>query len=167
MRMILIAVVALLVLGGGGAGAYFYFMTPAEASAGPEAEAAKAAAEQHAKEEPKLDAHGQPIHSEFVELDALILPIIDEDGLTQVISLVVALEVEGADAAGKVESMSPKLKDAFIQDMYGMLSHKGSMKGGIIQVGPLKTRLNAISKKVMGDDVVKDVLLQVVQQRPA
>ena len=37
---------------------------------------------------------------------------------------------------------------------------------GIIQVGKLKKRLNKVSEKVLGEDVVHDVLLQVVQQRP-
>jgi len=160
MRMILIAVVALLVLGGGGAGAYFYFSQTAEASAGEEAheEVAK-------KEEHHGDGHGHGAF-EFVELDPLILPIVDENGVSQVVSVVVALEVADSAAASSVEKMSPRLKDAFIQDMYGVLNRHASLKGGVIQVNLLKKRLNKISARVMGDDVVQDVLLQVVQQRP-
>ncbi len=155
MRMIMIAVAALLVLGGGGAGAYFYFGQEAEASSGEETKTA------HKKEE-----HKDTSHFEFVELDPLILPIVDEDGLSQTVSMIVALEVFDSAAAGKVEHMSPKLKDAFIQDMYGVLNRHAALKGGVIQVGMIKKRLNKISNKVMGDDVINDVLLQVVQQRP-
>ncbi len=40
------------------------------------------------------------------------------------------------------------------------------MEGGVIQVGYIKARLNKVTAKVMGQDRVRDVLLQVVQQRP-
>ena len=104
--------------------------------------------------------------TEYVELDALILPIVDDNGVSQIVSIVVAIEV--ADSTGKdlVKQMSPKIKDAFIQDMYGVLNEHAALKGGVIQVHMLKKRLARISDEVVGDDVVKDVLLQVVQQRP-
>lgn len=157
--MIMIAVVALLVLGGGGAGAYFYFFTPAEASAPKDGEHKK-----EAKADEDGEGHGAGV--EFVELDPLILPIVDNDGVSQVVSLVVALEVSDAAAAERVKAMSPRLKDAYIQDMYGILNKHAAMKGGVLQVVDIKERLNKATTKIMGKDVVHDVLLQVVQQRP-
>lgn len=156
MRMIIIAVAALAVLGGGGAGAYFYFLNPAEA--------ASDASEDH--KEVKEEEHVDTSHHEFVELDALVLPIIDEDGVSQTVSLVLTLEVPDSASAATVDKMKPKLKDAYIQDMYGVLNKHAALKGGVIQVGMLKKRLNRISEKVAGEDVIYDVLLQVVQQRP-
>jgi flagellar FliL protein len=166
MKMIIIAVGAILVLGGGGAGAYFYFSQTAEAAAGAEAgEHAEAKAEDaHASGD--AGGHGEESHVEFVELDPLVLPIVDDSGVSQVVSVVVALEVADAAMAAEVEKMSPRLKDAFIQDMYGVLNRHAALKGGVIQVSLLKERLNKISTKVMGENKVKDVLLQVVQQRP-
>lgn len=159
----MIALVAVLVLGGGAAGAYFYFSQSAEASAGDEVgdNHEKSKKEEHAKD----DGHGGG-HFEFVELDPLILPIVDNNGVSQVVSVVVALEVMDAEAAKNVEAMSPRLKDAFIQDMYGVLNRHAALKGGVIQVSVLKKRLNLVSAKVMGEGVIHDVLLQVVQQRP-
>lgn len=157
MRMLIIALVALLVLGGGGAGVYFYFLQPAEASDGHEKEA------EVAKDDHVIDKSA----FEFVELGPLVLPIVDGNGVSQTVSMVVALEVIDKYAAGKVEKYEPKLKDAFIQDMYGVLNRHAALKGGVIQVGVIKQRLNKISDKVMGDEeTVQDVLLQVVQQRP-
>ena len=145
-------------LGGAGAGAYLYFMQPAEASApeGEEHEVSK-------KEEEKEDAYA---HFEYVELDPLILPIVDNSGVSQVVSMVVALEVEGTSEADKIKSLSPKLKDAYIQEMYGMLNKHAALKGGVIQVGYIKKRLYEISQDVAPGGEIKDVLLQVVQQRP-
>ena len=105
--------------------------------------------------------------SEYVELSPLILPIIDSNGLTQTVSLVIAIEVSNSWAASKIESIAPKLQDAYIQDMYGMLSAQSNLKpGGIIQVRELKKRLIRLTRAVAGDDIVDDVLLQVVSQHP-
>jgi len=156
MKLIIMIIGALVVLAGGGAGAYFYFMQPAEASMaeGEEHEVAK-------KEEEHKDKH-----FEYVELDPLVLPIVDKSGVSQVVSMVIALEVMKSSDADEVRRISPKLKDAYIQDMYGMLNEHAALKGGVIQVGYIKNRLNKISHDILGEDRVNDVLLQVVQQRP-
>ncbi len=103
---------------------------------------------------------------EYVRLDPLLLPIIDEDGVQQVVSMVVAIEVDGVFNADKVKAMKPKLTDAYIQEMYGALNKHAAFKGGVIQVVMIKEKLNQITHKVMGDDISTEVLLQVVQQRP-
>ncbi len=157
-KKILSIVIALALLGGGGAGAYFYFMKPAEASA---VEGDKS----HAKKQDSKDKADTSKHI-FVELDPLILPIIDESGVTQTVSLVVALEVADEKAGSLITAQAPRLKDAYIQKLYGVLNNQAALKGGVIQVNTLKKQLNKISNKVLGDDIVHDVLLQVVQQRP-
>ena len=102
----------------------------------------------------------------FVELDQLVFPIIDGNGVNQTVSLVIALEMADSEAAAEVITLQPRLKDAFIQEMYGALNRHAALKGGVIQVGKIKARLSHVAKKVLGQDKVKDVLLQVVQQRP-
>jgi flagellar FliL protein len=160
MKLAVIAILALVLVGGGAAGAYFYFDKPAEASAGPVDEVAKA--EHDAK---AAEGAAAPVE-QFVQLDPLILPLIGDSGVTQTISLVVSIEVPDEATAKEVERLSPRLKDAFIQDMYGALNRKGSMENGVLQVSPIKERLNKISVKVLGKEKVNDVLLQIVQQRP-
>ena len=103
---------------------------------------------------------------QYVQLDPLLLPIIDEDGVQQVVSMVVAIEVKNASKVDKVNSLKPKLTDAYIQNMYGILNRHAALKGGVIQVKMIKDKLNKITKDVVGKNVAKDVLLQVVQQRP-
>lgn len=103
---------------------------------------------------------------EFVKLDPLILPIIDEDGVQQVVNLVVTLEVDSLSDADKVKAMRPRLTDAYIEDMYGILHKHAALKGGIIQISMIKKRLNDITSHIMGDEIHANVLLQHVQQRP-
>ncbi len=105
----------------------------------------------------------------FIELDPLVLPIVDNKGVSQTVSMVVALEVKNGSAARKVEKYMPRLIDAFIQDMYGVLNEHAALKGGVIQLSIIKERLHKISNKILSsdekEDIVHAVLLQVVSQR--
>ena len=164
MKFIMMLFLALALAGGGAAGGYFYFQNSAIASAGPVNELAYA---EKMKREAKA-AHAKEEHKDlkFVRLEPLVLPIIGDDGVSQVVTLVVALEVNGAEAQEKAEMYAPRLKDAFIQDMYGVLNRKASLHGGVIKVDKLKARLNRVTTKVLGENQVNEVLLQVVQQKP-
>lgn len=104
--------------------------------------------------------------AEYVKLDPLLLPIIDEDGVQQVVSMVVAIEVGGVSDADKIKAISPRLTDAYLQDMYGILNKHAALKGGIIQVQMIKDRLNQVTDKVVDGEIDTEVLIQVVQQRP-
>ncbi len=157
MKIALLALVAILLLGGGAGGAYFYFGQKAEASVGEGGEHAAA------KEPKKKDAHAALA---FVEMDPLILPIIDADGISQLVSLVIVLQVHEEAQKAEVEGQMPRIKDAYIQDMYGVLNKNVAVKDGVIQVGIIKEKLNSASERILGEGVVQDVLLQVVQQRP-
>lgn len=103
---------------------------------------------------------------EYVTMDPLILPVIGQDGVQQVVSMVVSIEVDGVNDAERVKQLRPKLTDAYIQDMYGSLHKHAALEGGIIRVDIIKKRLNKITDKILGKDIDSDVLLQVVQQRP-
>lgn len=104
--------------------------------------------------------------AEYIKMDPLLLPIIDDDGVQQVVSMVVTIEVDGISNADKVKAMRPRLADAYIQNMYGILNKHAALKGGIIQVAMLKERLNKVTSDVVGHDMGAEVLIQVVQQRP-
>lgn len=155
---------ALLLIGVGGTGGYFLFQKQAVASLGVE----NVAALQKKKDREQAAKLSEQEAKElrFVEMDPIILPIIDAQGVSQVITLVVSLEVKGEDNANYARSLAPRLKDAYIQDMYGVLNRKASMDGGVIRVNELKERLNKISSRVLGENKVNSVLLQVVNQRP-
>lgn len=155
---------ALLLMGAGGAGGYFYFQQTAVASYGAENLDARAAKEAEKKAAKLASENAKNLR--FVEMDPIILPIIDAEGVSQVVTLVISLEVVGEKNAEYALQLSPRLKDAYIQDMYGVLNRKASMEGGVIKVEELKERLNRISTRVLGESKINDVLLQVVNQRP-
>ncbi len=165
MKKIILMVVALLLLSGGGFAAYTFFggktaeasLTDGEKkSQQTQADEAKKKAEENAK-------------ASFVKIDPLTLPVIDKTGIVQIINISITLEIEDPEKAKEIEKFTPRLKDAYIQEMYGTLSNKVAMdKNGIVDVGVIKDRLHKITIKVLGEDGgVKDVLLQAVQQRKA
>lgn len=103
---------------------------------------------------------------EYFQMNPLMIPIIQRGGISQQVSFVISIEVPN----GKLDTVSryqPRLADAFIQDLYGVLgAGYGLVNGKVLDVHAIKQRLRHVSQKVLGEDVATDVLLQVVQQRP-
>lgn len=169
MKKIIMIAGAVAVLAGGGAGAYFVLLKKPVEAAVPEGAAAE---EQHAQADAPKDhggGHGEEGGGDkpaFVEMDPLVVPIMDNDGIAQIISMAITIEVAGEDGAQKVRDLKPRIKDAMIQNMYGMLNQQAALNNGVIKVDYVKRRLNDVTAKVMGEGVVKDVLLQMVQQNP-
>lgn len=155
MKMIIIAVVLLLLLGGGGAGAYFYFMQEQPELTQEEKEEL---AKKEAKEAEKL--------RQIVEFPEMIVPILSNDGVSQSFTVVIALEVVNAEAATKVNEMTPKLRSIFIRDIYAQLNQHAAVQGGVIQLAKIKKSLKKAANKELKDDLVYEVLLQVAQQKP-
>ena len=136
-----------------GAGAHIFFDKPAYASGG--------GGSSSSSEAEDGSSHGNV----FVEMDPLMLPIIDGNGVSQIVNMVVALEVSSERNANKVRDMEPRIVDAYIQNMYGILSQQMAVKNGMLQVSVIKRRLKEITIDIVGDDIVKDVLLQILEQR--
>ncbi|MBI1215335.1 MAG: hypothetical protein GC185_05895 [Alphaproteobacteria bacterium] len=140
--------------------AFLAVMALASSGAAPLFHAPPAYAEEGGGEAKK----GPPPDFEYLQLKPLTLPVITAKGLTQQVSLLVSLEVPyGTKDA--IKEMEPKLADAYISDLYGALgAGQVMLRGHILDVGAIKTRLTKDTEKVLGPDKVHDVLLQAVQQ---
>jgi hypothetical protein len=166
MKMVVLALAALLILGGGGAGIYFFVLNPAAPAIElTEEELAQAKIDEE-KALRKAEKAAKLAKMQTDEMDPMILPILDRNGVKQTVSLVVSLQVYDLAAVDTVTLAKPKLKSAFITDMYGLLSQHASKNGGALQISKIKRSLNKVSHKIMGDDVIYSVQLQVVQKRP-
>jgi hypothetical protein len=101
--------------------------------------------------------------SEDISL-TLTLPVINDKGLTQQVSLLVTIIVPYGQG-DQVKAAKPKLDDAYISDLYGTLgSGSALMKGGLIDVKALKDHLQADTDKVLGPTVKAEVLVPAMQQ---
>lgn len=107
-----------------------------------------------------------PPEFEYVHLDPLMMPIINENGMVQQISLVIALEMK-TGTASKIDYLKPRLVDAYIQDLSTLFSSgQGMIQGKIVDASAVKERLTAVTNKIVGSENVSEVLLQVISQRP-
>ncbi len=116
------------------------------------------AAEEEAVEEEKDVAA-------YISLNPIIVPILSDNGDAQLVTIILSLEVPTSEAEEKVEDMKIRLVDAFITDMYGVLDNNHLLRNGYVDVARMKKRLGKISDKVLGENVVSEVLVKGVQQR--
>jgi len=109
-------------------------------------------------------ADKKPGTFEYVDLNPLTVPVINEKGVVQQVSLSISLECP----MGKrdlVNIYKPRLMDAYLRELYGALgSGRAMMQGNIVDVEELKSRLTIVTERVVGSDLVSEVLLQSVQQ---
>ena len=149
MKKVVIIVLVLVLLGGGGAAGWFFFLK----------EDPEAMAEEVVEEAP-------PAPPVYVRFNPLQLPLIGDDGIDQVIDIIVALEVPDNAAADQVIAMAPRLNDAILRDLYGVLHTNRIMRDGVVNVNAIKVRIVGVAQGIMGDDLVRDALVQGVAQRP-
>jgi len=148
--IIILVIVAVLLLGGGGA-AYFF----RDALFGGETSETQAAAKLPIKRE--TDA-------QFVDLETINIAVIRNRRVEKHVVLQVSLEIASEEVRAKVSKALPRIKDAFIKDMYDYyaiipLNRKG------VNVEAIKKRLKRTVATVMRDGSVKDVLIQGAIER--
>ena len=115
----------------------------------------------YAAEEKKEVASGE---KDYVDLTPLSVPVINDAGLIQQVSVAVSLECP-MGKRDQVNAFKPRLMDAYLRELYGALgSGRVMMRGNVVDVEAIKTRLGTVTQKVVGPDLVSDVLLQSVHQ---
>jgi flagellar protein FliL len=82
------------------------------------------------------------------------------------VTILLALEVADQPTADQIRNLGPRLTDAFLTTLYGSLASGSMFRGGVLDVAQVKSRLVPVTSKVVGQGIVRDVLVQVVNQRP-
>ena len=103
----------------------------------------------------------------YVKVAPIILPVIGDNGVEQIVSIVAVIQASSKDAADKITDVVPRINDAFITQLYGSMDRRERMKDGLIDVGYLKQKMLDMTQKITGPDKVKDLLIQGVNQRQA
>ena len=108
----------------------------------------------------------EPILKEtlFVTLDPLVLPVIRNGHVVEHITLGLQLEVLGLDSEIRLRDNLPKLRDAFVTELYGLmgLRYVQEKRG---QLPLVKERLQLVSDRVLGPGVVRNVLINGIDNR--
>jgi flagellar FliL protein len=149
--VIILVVVAVLLLGGGGAA---YFFRDALFGDGGETPAA-------AKAPIKSDTEAL-----FVDLETINIAVIRNRRVLKHVILQVSLEIANEEVRSPVTKSLPRIKDAFINDMYDYYAIIPANRKGV-NVEAIKKRLKRTVDTVMRDGSVKDVLIQGAIERDA
>ncbi len=141
-RLPLLLVLMLMVAGGGGAAWWFLLREPEVA---PVAEPVA------------------PVLPEYVEIDPLILPLIQDGQVTHHVTLKVIVEV----AAGEKERVllaKRQLTDAYLSELYGLLALR-FVRRQPNALPLLRRRLLAVSERLLGPGIVGDILISEPARR--
>ena len=98
----------------------------------------------------------------FVELDLLTAPFVRGGKFVQYVVLVVNLEVRGDDEVDEVRAVMPRLRDAFVTELHTIATMRNPEQM-MLNMKRIKSRLLASAHKVMRNEIVRDVLVQLAQ----
>ena len=106
---------------------------------------------------------GPPV---FVNVGPLTVPVLGAERIDQFVTLMVALELSDMITAEGVRAQAPRLTDAFLTTIYGAIASGKVMSGGVLDVPQVKSKLGDAATKVLGKDMVRDVLIQIASPAP-
>lgn len=138
MKKVLILVGVLALLGGGGFVAWLTLIAPSSA--------------------PVVTADaGQPI---YYEMEPITAPFVRDGAFTRFVTLILDLELSGSRDLQHVRDFTPRLRDAFATDLLDLAMIRPPEER-LLNIARVKARLLASAKRVLGEDAVRDVLVQV------
>lgn len=151
MKLIIMLVVGLVLLGGAGGGGYYFYTTYY---------APKAEGEEKHKEPPKPPE--EP--TVFMKLPPIMVSLLGPNRVTQFVTVVIVVEIPELKKP-EAERQRVMLHDALLSTIYGSINDGQVMAGEVLMPAALKEKLVAVARKVLGEELVKDVLIQTVLQR--
>lgn len=98
----------------------------------------------------------------FVELDLLTAPFVRGGKFVQYVVLVINLEASNDDGVEEIRAAMPRLRDAFVTELHTIATMRNPDQK-MLNIKRIKSRLLASANKVMGEGVVRDVLVQLAQ----
>lgn len=101
----------------------------------------------------------------YIKMNPMILPVLGDKGVDELVSIVIALEVEDQSVMEKVNGKLPRLNDAYMRALYGVIDKSMYRNGHFIDITKVKAKLTYMTDMVLGHGVVRDVLIQGVNQR--
>ena len=183
MKKIILLVVILLVLGGGGAGGWWFFGREAKAdtpdgdkpaahgeksaggSGAAKGEGHGDAAEGDGEEHADAGEEGEGHAPAYLPLPQMIIPVVKDDKVSQVLVIVLALEVSDPEKLDQIKALEPKLRDAAFRSLYGAADRNLLSAGAVLDVERLKARVLGGIDKAIGKGRVKTVLVQSLTQK--
>lgn len=161
--------VFLVILGGGGFGGY-KFMAAKDATAAidetGESHGETATADEHTAS--SEGEHGGILDQGpvFMSMNGFMLPVVSSQGVEQFVMISLSLEVEDMNTKAELVQMEPRLRDAIFRSLYSVFASGRAFNGHTVNVDIVKQRSMAAIRAVTEEELVQEVLVQRVAQRP-
>jgi hypothetical protein len=94
----------------------------------------------------------------FIPVDRITVAVFRDGEVAQHLIFILKLEISDRNASGVVIEKMPRLTDAFMRDLHTLASAPSAAQDGLDMV-QAKRRLLASSVRVLGPNVVRDVLI--------
>lgn len=153
MKLVIIIVSVVLLLAGGGAA--FFFLQGQD----PDAPGSQKTAETGEQS----NASADPV---YLDVKNLVIPIIRNREIQKYVLFRITLEMHDKNTKDEVRLVFPRLKDAFIKDLFDYYAYRTPGAGGI-NVNAVRRRLKRASDRTVGKGKVKNVLIQGAFERAA
>jgi flagellar basal body-associated protein FliL len=105
---------------------------------------------------------GDPI---YIHMSPMVLPVINENGVEQLITIIMDIQVKDFDSADQMHNNMPRVQDALMRALYGGLGQGVLRNGKLVDIAKIKNKAIAAVSEVIGNGNVRDVLIQGVAQR--
>ena len=102
--------------------------------------------------------------TEYYTLQPFVVSIVRDGRVARHVSLLITLETRGLANKDKILEARKRLQHSFFRDLHGVMSVRRK-DGKSFKTSVLKKRLMAVSKRVLGEDIVRDILIEVALER--
>ena len=101
----------------------------------------------------------------FVDMEPLAIPIFQGNRVAATVQIEVKLVTNGKDNVERIKKIMPVITNAFVRDLHSFMPRLLKAEERI-DVLIIKQRLQLISNKVAGKELIKNVLVQSVINQP-
>jgi hypothetical protein len=105
---------------------------------------------------------GDPV---FVHVPPIVLPIIGDNGVEQLVNIVLIVQVKDVDVASDLHNNMPRVMDSLLRHLYGELGEGSLRDGKLVSVVRVKHKAVSAVSEIIGAENIIDVLVQGVSQR--
>ncbi|MDP6572746.1 MAG: hypothetical protein QGI63_07385 [Rhodospirillales bacterium] len=95
----------------------------------------------------------------FIDVEPLNIPVFHEDSVAATVQIQLKLEAIGEENEEQINRLMPRINDAFLRDLHAFLPRLLKMEERI-NVVIIKKRLQIISERLMGPNLIHNILVQ-------
>ena len=145
MKMLVIIALLLVILAGGGV-AFWQYGMPMLQEVG------------DSEDPPMLE------HTLTVRLNPMVIPMVREGQVTKHLTVNVQLQVAGLSAENQLRENLPKLRDAFLTELYSLMAMR-YVQENRMQTEFIKGRLKLVADNLLGHDILHNIVIQGLERR--